>query len=196
MGKNTTVRQLERELQKQRDYESKNYAKVEQARRLREDDRLRKEKQRAEARKAEEARQESLREQRRKMLEEARAWTDKRRVAEEELEQRKSEEQEAKRKRNERRKGKKMRDDDSVGTSEDELQRKAMQRTKKRGPKSGKKASADELGSPPPAELSEMEGASERANKKRRLYKSAAVIESDLDGDMSDGSLDVMKDVD
>ncbi|ORY86076.1 hypothetical protein BCR37DRAFT_337496, partial [Protomyces lactucae-debilis] len=182
MGKNTTVRQLERELQKQKDYESKNSAKVEQARRMREDDRKRKEQIREEARLAEESRQAALREQRRKMLEEARAWTDKRRLEDEENEQRKFEEQEAKRRRVERRKGKKSKGYDIAGSSDDEVPRKTAERQRKRGPRQSKTVAASETGSPGP-DQSDRGESPERTNKKRKLYKSAAIVDSDLDDD-------------
>lgn len=76
MGQNTILKQLERALEEQKEYESKTQDKLEQGRKIREAERMKLEEEQRKKREAEEARQRALDEERKQLQEQAREWTE------------------------------------------------------------------------------------------------------------------------
>ena len=189
MGKNTTTKQLERAIQAQREYESKNSAKVAEAKAKREADRANREAAAQEAQKAELARQAVLADQRRQMQEDARKSADKRR--EEELER--EEREQARIASKKERKGRKNREaggEESDEVAEDGEPRKSKSKSKKKRSKRGSKRSKLDDGSDSDVHSENDENGDSAAPAKKRKtskkYISAEMVDSEDDLDMPD----------
>lgn len=76
MGQNTILKQLERALVEQKEYESKTQDKLEQGRKIREAERIKHEEEQRKKKEAEEARQRALDEEREQLQAQAREWTE------------------------------------------------------------------------------------------------------------------------
>jgi len=145
MGRNTMRRQLERAMQSQKEYESKNAARLDEARKQREAEMQKREEQKHAAEERAEEQKEKLREERKRMMEEDRAIAEQKREDErvrEEAELTTDEETGEKRKRQKKKPTKRKKkgdesDTDIDGTDDEVSGRKSRGRSTSATPASG-----------------------------------------------------------
>lgn len=191
MGRNTTIRQLERAIVQQKEFESKNAEKVAQAKAKRDEERARREAALKDSREAEMAKQEALIQKRKEMQEEARKWAEHKRQEEDMREAKELEKAANKKSRSKNKKNRgddsgsdDMIDDSQPGTKTPKS--KTKKRTLRKSKKSKKSSSSDSEAEDEAvlSNASEVEDETSKPTKRRKTskkYISAEIIESDED---------------
>lgn len=188
MGRNTTTRQLERAIQQQKEYESKNSAKVAEAKVKREEERSRKEAAIEDSRSAEAAKQEALVQKRKEMQEDARKWAERKRVEEEEREARENERVATKKDRKSKSRKKRHNEHESDDGLEADSKTHRTKHKKRRILKRSKKSKNDsesdaESGNSIVSDMSEEEPKPIKKRKLSKKYISAELVDSEDDQD-------------
>ncbi|CCG81027.1 Tetratricopeptide repeat protein 1 [Taphrina deformans PYCC 5710] len=196
MGRNTTTKQLERAVAQQKEYESKNTAKVAEARAKRQAEQDARDAAIREAQQAELVKQEALAQKRKEMLEQARSWAEKRHQEDEERmakEHEKAAQRKEKKSKVKKQQGEYESDeqDEDPATSSKKASGKARKKRTLRRPKKARAESESETEAKQQSSDSDAQSdtGTQKPSKKRKLtkkYISNEFIDSDEDVEMQD----------